>query len=131
VRRALARAAEATTPHPLPPDLPPETLLATVQGLVDGLLPDSDAWVVSVAIADRRRDGGTWRAHRARATITSDLGSALSAAIVLQAVETRARSVGYARVANSTGERLLVIDLEDGRPLAALANPLDWGVPVE
>lgn len=131
VRRALARAAEATTPHPLPADLPPEELLATVQALVDALVPDSDAWVVSVARADRRRDGGTWRAHRARATIVSDLGTALSAAIVLQAVETRARSLAYARVANAAGEQLLVVDVEAGRPLAVLANPLGWGVPIE
>ena len=56
---------------------------------------------------------------------------ALHAALVLQAVETRARAVAYARVANSAGERLLVVDVQEGRPLAVLADPLAWGLPLE
>jgi hypothetical protein len=127
-RHVLERSAETTRPRPraLPRD--GQELLQAVQCLVEGLLPETDAWVASAVAAERRKDAGTWRANRSKACITGDLGHGLACATVILALEAEPCGVVYAHVATSAGERLLVVDLLEERPLATLRDPHGWGV---
>jgi hypothetical protein len=127
-RGVVERSGQTTRPRPrsLPTD--GQALLAAVQGLVEGLLPETDAWVANAVGADPRKDPGIWRANRSKACIQGDLGHGLACATVILALEAVPCGVVYAHVATSSGERLLVVDVLEGRPLATLRDPHAWGV---
>lgn len=117
-----ARAAPAPAPASAPaPGSPVEALVASV-------LPGFGAEVLrSVVLDDRGTLTAVWKAHRSRVTATGDAVAAVQVAAVLHALQ----NVGIGKLVGAAvrvrdQELLVVVDLDAGRPVAALVDARSW-----